>query len=121
MRLIGRYAILWLIAWLPAQGIAEDARCADFLTKTFQSTHTADEIRACLQPGHAVNARDDAGNTALQLAAAHAPIAAVTRVLLRAGADPGLKNAANHTPMHMAAAHSNDPAQISTLAIRARR
>ncbi|WP_412505443.1 ankyrin repeat domain-containing protein [Roseovarius sp. SYSU LYC5161] len=87
------------------------------MTKTFQSTHTADEIRACLQSGHAVNARDDAGNTALHLAAAHAPSAAVTRVLLRAGADPDLKNAANRTPMHMAAAHSSDPAQIATLAI----
>ena len=41
----------------------------------------------------------------------------MTRVLLQEGADVTLRNAANRTPMHMAAAQSTDPAQIVTLAV----
>lgn len=96
---------------------ANEKDCDNFLTEDFFRSATVMTVSSCLGDGSAIDARNADGDTALHLAAAYAPDAAVTRVLLRAGADVELKNALGWTPMHMSAAFSTDPAQIATLVV----
>lgn len=111
------YAVVLLAACLARPAVAQGAGCEGFLTEAFFRSTPPARVLTCVMEGARVEARDDDGNTVLHLAAAYAPDAAVTRVLLQVGADVTLRNAANRTPMHMAAAHSMDPAQIVTLAV----
>lgn len=111
------YAIVLLAACLARPVVAQGAGCEGFLTEAFFRSSPPTRVVACLLQAGDIGARDVDGNTAVHLAAAYAPDAAMTRVLLQEGADVTVKNAANRTPMHMAAAHATDPAQIVTLAV----
>ena len=111
------YAVVLLAACLARPAVAQSAGCEGFLTEAFFRSAPPARALTCLMESARVEVRDHDGNTALHLAAAYSPDAAVTRVLLQERVDVNLRNAANRTPMHMAAAHSMEPAQIVTLAV----
>ncbi len=68
----------------------------------------ADAVKVLLEHGAAVNDKDRSrfGNTALDAGVA-ANSADVVRVLLAAGANPNVRDSADYTPLHKAAANGN--------------
>lgn len=113
----GIYLFIAVFFCSGSQLAAQEQVCGDFLKKEFFVSAATETVTECIENGRSVDERTDEGNTPLHLAAAFASDAAVTRALLQAGADPNVKNLKNYTPMHKAALHTTDAAQIVTLAI----
>ena len=94
-----------LIMLLPGVAFAR-AECSQWNTETFFEAASADDVRACLDAGADVAARDEDGLTPLHLAARDGTPEVVT-ALLDAGADIGANPnewpAHGLTPLHLAA------------------
>ncbi len=76
--------------------------CEDWATEQFFRSATVEEVVACLNAGAHPNARNDAGGTALHLAAQFNPSGEVIRALIDAGAEPNAPNDKGLTPLNLA-------------------
>jgi ankyrin repeat protein len=93
----------------PPAVFAADATCTETTTQTtdeglFEATRARDPERAkaCLNEGAKVNAKDRAGDTALNLAAWKNSVD-VAKLLIAAKADVNAKDPVGRTPLHQAA------------------
>lgn len=79
----------------------ERADCTGWLTEDYWETVTVEEVKDCLKAGALPNARDvSTGRTPLNLAARFNGDRDVIKALLKAGADPNLKDYKGLTPLH---------------------
>ena len=72
-------------------------------------------VVAALRDGADPDARDNAGNTALHLAASNTDDPAVFEALVGAGADANARDAFGDTPLHLAARYNPNPAVLAVL------
>ena len=98
---------------LAGQGFAQG--CERWNTSTFFLSATLAEVRACLEAGARVNARDGVGFTPLHWAAQWTGNPDVIWALIAAGADVDARNEYGYTPLHWAAWSSNSPAAALAL------
>ncbi len=94
-----------------------DRSCTDWMTDTFFSAASIQDVRSCLEAGASVTERDNEGRTPLHLATAVATDAAVVGELLGAGADPAPSDAQGNRAIHVAAASARTPDVLSYLVV----
>jgi len=102
---------------VPLLAQTSPVQCANWLSPEFYAEASAQDVRFCLDSGQTVEARTEAGETPLHLAAAHARRPEVVQALLAAGADVTLTTLNGYTPLHSAAADSSVPAVLSLLLV----
>ena len=89
--------------------------CGDWTSEQFFAGATVEEVVACLNSGANPNARNDAGGTALHLAARFNPSGVVIGALIDAGADLHLRDNPGRAPLHLAAWQNPSVAVIKAL------
>lgn len=89
-------------ALLSAGSAFASGECTDLCDAKFYATATVADVTEILEGGTDVNARDDAGKTALHWVASASPN--VLAALLAAGADVNARDQLDRTPLHFVAA-----------------
>ena len=89
--------------------------CEDWTSEQFFASATVEEVVACLNSDANPNVRNNAGGTALHLAARFNPSGVVIGALLDAGADLHLRDNPGRAPLHLAAWQNPSVAVIKAL------
>ena len=103
-----------------ASQITLGAQCTHWNSEHFFERASVDAVRACLAEGANPNDRDEYGITPLHRTAGLNSDAAVTMVLLEAGANPMARmHEYDWTPLHVAAMNDDNPVGVITALVRA--
>ena len=98
---------------------AKGADCANFMTSDFFDNADEASVVACLTEETQLQAVDDAGNSALHLAALHATDSWIVDHILANSDDPASlmakRNSFGKTALHLAAEASEEPGMVLTL------
>ena len=105
--------ILIALALITTQSAQAWAECGNLCDGDWWKTATTSDVKAKLDAGDDVMARDEGGSTPLHLAAGYGPPESI-QVLLEAGADAMARNEFGRTPLHSAAMRS-PPKNIQAL------
>ena len=109
----GRWAMLVLVLGLSSacDGVRVGADCSQWHSKEFFQRADAGDVRACLEAGADLEARNFFGEKPIHVAAMHSNTPEVIAAMIEAGADPNALAAEGTTPLH-AAVDLNDNTDI---------
>ena len=117
-RLLGMIVAVsaWAVLWTAPESSAQETPldCAKWNTEAYFETASDQDVKACLEAGADLNARDGHQNTPLHWAARKGN-PAVIQMLMVAGADLNARGWQQETPLHSAARNYENPAVVVTL------